>query len=165
MSAQVSAVPTSEVRRSSANYHPKIWEDHFFTRHDSDSEKIGIISSEEQFEGLREEVRRLLSEGSPNLALIDAVLRLGIGYHFTSEIERALEKLHHHHCVTDSNDLCTVALQFRLLRQHGIKVSCGKKSCFSVFGRNIGTWGTFKMKDINSGHIRSMSLLLFILQI
>ncbi|KDP39023.1 hypothetical protein JCGZ_00780 [Jatropha curcas] len=125
MSAQVSAVPTSEVRRSSANYHPKIWEDHFFTRHDSDSEqKIGIISSEEQFEGLREEVRRLLSEGSPNLALIDAVLRLGIGYHFTSEIERALEKLHHHHCVTDSNDLCTVALQFRLLRQHGIKVSC-----------------------------------------
>ncbi|XP_037497671.1 LOW QUALITY PROTEIN: alpha-copaene synthase [Jatropha curcas] len=43
---------------------------------------------------------------------------------FTSEIENALEKLHHHHCVTDSNDLYTVALQFRLLRQHGIKVSC-----------------------------------------
>ena len=63
------------------------------------------------------------------LKLIDAVQRLGVAYHFEVEIEEALEQVHatyrdQHHFNGDG-DLYTVALCFRLLRQHGFEISSG----------------------------------------
>ncbi|CAN1239177.1 Probable terpene synthase 3 [Linum grandiflorum] len=57
------------------------------------------------------------------LYLIDVIERLGIGYHFESEIEQLLRGVHQNTCPThDDDDLNTVALRFRLLRQHGYYV-------------------------------------------
>ena len=73
---------------------------------------------------------------SHQLKLIDAVQRLGLSYHFENEIEQALndqyflyvayKKDHGDH----EEDLYHVALRFRLLRQHGYYLSCGKRQHF-----------------------------------
>lgn len=59
--------------------------------------------------------------------LIDTVERLGLSYHFENEIEQELLQLFNLN--TDYNDeaydLYTVALHFRLFRQHGYRISCG----------------------------------------
>ena len=85
-------------------------------------------TTEQRYEELKEEVRRMLvtpmDNSNKKLPLIDAVQRLGVYYHFEKEIEDALETVYH-----DSNDLendlYTTALRFRLLREHGFRVSCG----------------------------------------
>ncbi|KAJ4850570.1 hypothetical protein Tsubulata_030040, partial [Turnera subulata] len=85
----------------------------------------------EQVEVLKEEMRKMLTEDADDtlerLKLIDAVLRLGIGYHFEGEIEEALEHIHKMHQYSGDQDLVTVALRFRLLRKHGYYVSSGRK--------------------------------------
>ena len=83
-----------------------------------------------EVEELKDEVRNeLFATGhlSQQLGLIDALQRLGVAYHFEREIQEALE-----HIYTtfkdkiDVDDLYKVSLNFRLLRQEGFKVSCGK---------------------------------------
>ena len=65
------------------------------------------------------------------LGLVDAIQRLGVAIHFEKEIEATLEKIHNNiildeHCDDyNNNDLYTVSLCFRLLRQQGYNVSCG----------------------------------------
>lgn len=65
------------------------------------------------------------------LGLIDAIQRLGLSYHFESEIDEILKEVHANPpCFIngdkdDDLNLCTVALWFRLLRQQGYSVSCG----------------------------------------
>ena len=85
-----------------------------------------------EVEELKEKVRRelLASAGhlSQLLGLIDALQRLGVAYNFEREIEEALE--HIYATYNDNNDvdddLYNVSLSFRLLRQQGFKISCGK---------------------------------------
>jgi hypothetical protein len=89
---------------------------------------------DQKVQELKEAVRRMLASPveklSQKLNLIDVIQRLGVSYQFENEIEKALQQLH----ITfhDSNDhendddLYTVALQFRLLRQQGYRISCGK---------------------------------------
>lgn len=64
------------------------------------------------------------TDPSQQLILIDKIQRLGVAYHFDSEIERALR-----HICNNANhgdgDLQIVALRFRLLRQAGHLVSSG----------------------------------------
>ncbi|KAF2285874.1 hypothetical protein GH714_008626 [Hevea brasiliensis] len=64
-----------------------------------------------------------IDEFSQKLHLINTMQRIGIAYHFTGDIENALEKICQEYSV-DGNDLYTAALWFRLLRQQGNKVSC-----------------------------------------
>ena len=66
------------------------------------------------------------------LKLVDAVLRLGIEYHFKGEIEAILKREHviFNNGINCGNnyvdqDLLEVALRFRLLRQGGYDVSAG----------------------------------------
>lgn len=67
---------------------------------------------------------------SEKLDLIDSVQRLGVSYHFGNEIEIVLQRIrdslsfnfNHKH---ENDDLHTVALRFRLLRQQGYHISCG----------------------------------------
>lgn len=58
------------------------------------------------------------------IQLITALQHLGVAYHFEKEIDEALSRIHKDH--VDSDDLHFVSLRFRLLRQHGYYVPCGK---------------------------------------
>ncbi|CAI0374739.1 unnamed protein product [Linum tenue] len=100
-------------------------------------------------EALKENVKAMLLSAAPTttsekLKLIDVVERLGIGYHFEEEIEEQLRQIYHHgnHHPNnvDDDDLFTVALHFRLLRQHGYNVP---SDVFKRF-QNEEEEGTFK---------------------
>ncbi|XP_028795997.1 (+)-gamma-cadinene synthase-like [Neltuma alba] len=63
--------------------------------------------------------------------LIDSIQRLGLRYHFESEIAVVLQQTHKHYVqngqlILDS-DLCSLALLFRLLRQDGYLISPARK--------------------------------------
>ena len=94
--------------------------------------QITLVHEEQQLEDLKEEVRRELMAAASNLSkqlkFIDAVQRLGVAYHFEKDIEEALQNTYdNYHCIDDINDdLYDVALRFRLLRQQGFNISCGK---------------------------------------
>ncbi|CAL5444600.1 unnamed protein product [Camellia sinensis] len=80
----------------------------------------------------KEEVRKMLvaanDQPSQKLNFIDAIQRLGVSYYFESEIETALQHIYEtdydHHDDKANDDLYTVALLFRLLRQQGYSISC-----------------------------------------
>ncbi|XP_059660943.1 (3S,6E)-nerolidol synthase 1-like [Cornus florida] len=78
------------------------------------------------------------------LAMIDAVQRLGIDYHFHEKIDEVLQrhytKINTHTCVDNYDDLYEVSLRFRLLRQEGYYVTAG------VFNKFKGKDGMFKEK-------------------
>ncbi|KAF3441248.1 hypothetical protein FNV43_RR15161 [Rhamnella rubrinervis] len=93
-----------------------------------------IGKMKQQVEELKEEVKEMLMEShekpleKKTLELIDAIQRLGVAYHFDSEIDGILEKIYHHYSFgfvvgEDHDDLYIVALWFRLLRQHGYHIS------------------------------------------
>ncbi|KAK3199554.1 hypothetical protein Dsin_022969 [Dipteronia sinensis] len=127
MSSQVSEfsasiqTDTSDVKRHTTSYHPTLWGDQILT-HASDS-ATNDATTEQEFQGLRQEVRSMLTSTKDNqkLCLINAVQRLGVAYHFEREIEDALENLYNNYS-DDDNNLYTVSLRFRLLRQQGYYV-------------------------------------------
>lgn len=87
---------------------------------------------EKQIEELKAEVRTKLvaaaDRSSEILSMIEAIQRLGLAYHFETEIEEALEhtyRTYHDENDAVNNDLNHFALRFRLLRQQGYNVSCG----------------------------------------
>ncbi|KAJ4850571.1 hypothetical protein Tsubulata_030044 [Turnera subulata] len=99
---------------------------------------------------LKEKVRKMLTTPPPaeekileKLSLIDAVIRLGIGYHFQKEIDDALLQFLETHQIHGSEDISTVALGFRLLRQHGYYISA------DVFHKFVDANGNFKENLIN----------------
>lgn len=57
------------------------------------------------------------------MKIVDAIERLGIGYHFEQEIALLMHLVNNK--PTTGDDLCAVALQFRLLRQHHYNVTSG----------------------------------------
>ncbi|KAA8526910.1 hypothetical protein F0562_008861 [Nyssa sinensis] len=82
-------------------------------------------------------------EPSKQLNLIDAIQRLGVFYHFENQIDAALQLIYdtYHACDDkDNDDLYTVALWFRLLRQQGHYVSCDLKQ-FTIFINAHRSWG------------------------
>ncbi|XP_048132496.1 (-)-germacrene D synthase-like [Rhodamnia argentea] len=87
---------------------------------------------EEQIEGLKREVRKMVTDvvekPSQMLHLIDQIQRLGIYYHFECEIDKQLGQIHKSysqlvHGVFKADDLHMIALIFRLLRQQGYNIS------------------------------------------
>ncbi|KAK8532167.1 hypothetical protein V6N12_053613 [Hibiscus sabdariffa] len=104
-----------------------------------------------QFEELKEQVRKMIVEpiGDLNQKLpwIDAVQRLGVSYHFEKEIEDELEKIYHDMKTNDvETDLYTTALRFRLLREHGYRVSC---EAFNKFKDEEGNFKASLTSDVN----------------
>ncbi|CAN1829140.1 Probable terpene synthase 2 [Linum perenne] len=75
---------------------------------------------------------------SEKLEMIDVVERLGIGYHFEHEIEEQLRRVYDEGNVNKTGDLSTVAIQFRLLRQHGYNVTS------EIFNNFKNEEGSFK---------------------
>lgn len=61
------------------------------------------------------------------LNLVDSMNRLGVSYHFEDEIEEVLQHIHNNYVekgeIIFEDNVCSVAVLFRLLRQQGIHVS------------------------------------------
>ncbi|CAL5376533.1 unnamed protein product [Camellia sinensis] len=113
-----------EVTRRSANYHPSIWGDHFVTYA---SHAVWMLKWANSFSS-RKMLVAANDQPSQKLNFIDAIQRLGVCYHFESEIEAALQHIYEtdydHHDDKGNDDLYTVALSFWLLRQQGYPISC-----------------------------------------
>ncbi|XP_020598459.1 (-)-germacrene D synthase-like [Phalaenopsis equestris] len=118
--------------RQSANYTPSVWGD-YFIKHSapfsSSIEKTEEWISErvEQLVGL---VKNLLESTDYSkdefdiLQLIDALQRLGISYHFEEQIDKKLRDIYdHNYGESHEINLQAAALKFRLLRQHGYRVT------------------------------------------
>lgn len=89
-------------------------------------------SYREQVESMKKEVKGMLmaSTGDPlkNIEFIDLLCRLGVSYHFEKEIDGQLNTVFINlaNLLENNNlDLSTTSLLFRVLRQHGLKMSCG----------------------------------------
>ncbi|KAK6158778.1 hypothetical protein DH2020_006092 [Rehmannia glutinosa] len=116
-----------EIVRPLANFSPSLWGD-LFTSVSIDNQVIEFYAKE--IEALKEEVRNKIEAGDRNMAemlnLIDNIQRLGISYHFQTEIEQQIRNFYNaNNPSIESDDLHTVALYFRLLRQHGHDISSG----------------------------------------
>ncbi|XP_031282246.1 (E)-beta-farnesene synthase-like isoform X2 [Pistacia vera] len=144
-SSQVTVVPTSPPKtiRHTADFHPTIWGDQFL----KDTSELKTIdpTTQEDYEQLKQEVKWMIMDTSQTnaqkLHLIDAIQRLGVDYHFPKEIDDALEKIYSDNI--EYNDLYTVSIHFRLLRQQGIKIVC------NVFEKFKDDEGKFKASLIN----------------
>ncbi|KAM3282961.1 5-epiaristolochene synthase-like isoform X2 [Capsicum chacoense] len=111
-----------------ANFSPSLWGDRFlsFSIDNQVEQKYA-----QEIEPLKEQTRSmLLASGrklSETLNLIDVIERLGIAYHFEKEIDEILDRIYNENSNFEGDvyneDLCTCALQFRLLRQHGYNIS------------------------------------------
>ncbi|CAN4114331.1 unnamed protein product [Withania somnifera] len=116
-----------EIVRPVANFSPSLWGD-LFLSFSIDNHVAQEYAQEIQV--LKEQTRSMLlatgQELAAKLNLIDIIERLGIAYHFDKEINDILGQIYNENYDfegDDHNDLCTCALQFRLLRQHGYNIS------------------------------------------
>ncbi|KAL8479702.1 hypothetical protein ACS0TY_026578 [Phlomoides rotata] len=139
--------------RPLANYSPSpsLWGDQF-TKYNSDPQVKEKYSRE--IEALKNEVRSLLTAPESNMVdimkLIDTVERLGISYHFNNEIEEKIQQFFNLNTNYEDEDydLYTVALHFRLFRQHGYPISS------DVFGKWIN--GKGELKEIPMGDAKGL---------
>lgn len=103
-----------------------------------------------EVENLKEEVKVELIAGvkaSQKMILINTLERLGVDYLFKKEIEDQLEKIYAVYEETNIDyDLCTTALHFRILRQHGYNVS---SDAFNKFKDNSGSFKAKLMNDLD----------------
>uniref|UniRef100_A0A803MHT1 Uncharacterized protein n=2 Tax=Chenopodium quinoa TaxID=63459 RepID=A0A803MHT1_CHEQI len=100
-----------------------------------------------EIEPLKEDLRKKLFimndsvDLGRKLSFIDAVERLGVSYHFESEIEDMLNKIFKEFAANNFDidyDLYNTACQFRIFRQHGHKMPC------DVFNKFTNSDGKFK---------------------
>ncbi|KAM7525187.1 hypothetical protein LguiA_015089 [Lonicera macranthoides] len=122
-----SSADQSLQNRRSANYKPNIWD---YNRLQSLKSNYLEEKYERQAQKLKEEVVKCIFvenlDALAKLELIDSIQKLGLANLFEEEIKEALNKvavIKSHHSIKD--DLYATALCFRLLRQHGYKVSQG----------------------------------------
>ncbi|RAL38911.1 hypothetical protein DM860_015272 [Cuscuta australis] len=117
----------TDIVRPVVDFPPSLWGDQFYS-YSIDNEVAEAYAKE--IEILKEQTRvTLISSSNYNvtekLKFIDLLERLGVAYHFEREIEDQLQHIYiaRHHAQHSHDDLQTVSLQFRLLRQHGFKIS------------------------------------------
>ncbi|XP_073117608.1 alpha-humulene synthase [Elaeis guineensis] len=122
--SSVSCASGPETNCFLADYHPTVWGDYFIENYPLPSnlqESQACIIK--RIEELKEEVMNLLKNANDHLQemeLIDALQRLGVAYHFEKEIDKILRQICN--AQMEGDDLHTVALRFRLLRQHGYNI-------------------------------------------
>ncbi|KAI3410573.1 Glutathione transferase [Psidium guajava] len=137
-----SKIEDQEIVRRSANWQPSVWDYDFV-------QSLSVDHTDkftEQVQRLKEEVKGLFDREMNQVAkleFIDVVQRLGLGYHFETEIKDALRSIHSKTGDAQlSDDLYFASLRFRLLRQHGYDVPQ------DVFQRFMNKGGTF-IKSLN----------------
>uniref|UniRef100_A0A6N2KI82 Isoprene synthase, chloroplastic n=1 Tax=Salix viminalis TaxID=40686 RepID=A0A6N2KI82_SALVM len=133
--------------RRSGNFPPSLWGCSFAS---FSFPKTEFESYNRQVEELKENVKDMLikSKEDPveNIEFINLLCRLGVSYHFDSEIENSLTEIFDdlpNLLEKHDYDLYTLSLLFRVLRQHGFKMPC------VVFEKFKDTNGEFKKTMIN----------------
>ncbi|KAL6136843.1 hypothetical protein ACLB2K_062138 [Fragaria x ananassa] len=122
-----------------------------FEHGDGIGNSIGHESYASQLEGLKQNVSIALVVSSTKgdacsiLKLIDSMQRLGVAYHFEKEIQAAIGTLVSSRNASTTTDLQTVALQFRILRQHGISIST---DLFNKFRNGEGSFKDSLSNDV-----------------
>ncbi|KAH9623410.1 hypothetical protein KSS87_002922 [Heliosperma pusillum] len=151
MVATASKNNACNLQRQSANYNPSVWGD-FFVTYKCDNKNVDVWVEEAKM--LKEEVQKMLKDDftiehlSEQLKIIDAVERLGIAYHFETEIQDMLRRvfeLFNDEINNQHYELLTLALLFRLLRQHGYNVS---SDIFNKFKDNKDELKDLVTKDV-----------------
>ncbi|KAK4852459.1 hypothetical protein QYF36_024330 [Acer negundo] len=86
-----------------------------------------------QIQSMKDKVNEMLvataNDPVEEVSLINSLSRLGVSYHFQAEIEVQLKHIVKSQCNLGGDnhyDLYTSSLLFRVLRQHGYKMSCSK---------------------------------------
>ncbi|CAL5405703.1 unnamed protein product [Camellia sinensis] len=136
MELSIHALPISDstknlvpkVTRRSANFHPSIWGDHFLA-YASHAVEVDVKMGQ-QHQQQKEEVRKMLvaanDHPSQKLNFINAIQRLGVSYHFESEIETALQHIYEtdydHHDDKAKDDLYTIAYVFNKFKDNNGKI-------------------------------------------
>ncbi|KAK6144054.1 hypothetical protein DH2020_020874 [Rehmannia glutinosa] len=130
--------------RRSANYKPTIWNDEYIQSLNS---VYGGKKFLQRAEKLKNEVIALLEKTNDQfdqIEVVDVLQRLGIVYHFKDYVERFLKNIHILGW-DNIDDLHATALRFRLLRQHGYKIST---EVFRNFMDETGNFKTTLCNDI-----------------
>ncbi|KVH95545.1 Terpene synthase, metal-binding domain-containing protein [Cynara cardunculus var. scolymus] len=138
------------VIRNTVTFHPSIWGDQFLVY----DEKDDLVAEKQLVEELTEEIRKKLfitassiHEPLQQIQLIDAIQRLGVAYHFEKEIEEALQHVYRtygHQGIHNNNNLQSVSLWFRILRQQGFNVSP------EIFKNHMDEKGNLLSNDVES---------------
>ncbi|KAG8635276.1 probable terpene synthase 13 isoform X2 [Manihot esculenta] len=109
-----------------------------------DDEQSSTIKDDFNMKNLQKKLRSLMhnvnkegEDAAQGLAMVDAIQRLGIEYHFQEEIDMILQRHYMMHGTYNYNDLHEAALGFRLLRQEGYHV-------LAVFDKFKDREGKFK---------------------
>ncbi|KAL9668852.1 hypothetical protein QQ045_006392 [Rhodiola kirilowii] len=136
-------------RRSDANYTECAW-DYDYIQSSNRNEYLG-----EGFKIQRDEMKQrvfdmlgcISSDHSEQLELINDLKRLGVAYHFETEIKTILNKIYYTNYVFDQNsaDLHLTALACRLFRQHGYAVP---QDVFKPFLYDTGKFKSSLCADI-----------------
>lgn len=109
----------------SAYCEKNIWHPDFVEALQNNPKESTNISQVDELKNMVRDMFDNISVGlASKLVLIDDLERLGLGYHFEKEIKKALGtafSVSEDACT--ENDLYLTALYFRLLRQHGYKIS------------------------------------------
>ncbi|XP_045827315.1 probable terpene synthase 2 isoform X2 [Trifolium pratense] len=119
----------SDLHRNVADFHPNIWEDYFLQYASQSMELDQTMVA--QIETLKSDVRNMLVSKTEKplikVHLIDSICRMGVSYHFEHEIEEILQHIHNNYVengeITIEDNLCSLGVLFRLLRQQGLYVS------------------------------------------
>ncbi|KAF3787828.1 hypothetical protein EJ110_NYTH22351 [Nymphaea thermarum] len=118
----------SAAQRRPSRYQPSTWNYDFIQ---SITCATSIETQRTRVEELRREVRQIITSTTEQVAqleLIDSLERLGVAYHFESEIRRSLDAIST--STRGFEDLYSSSLRFRILRQYGYNVYA---ECFSRF--------------------------------
>ncbi|KAK7405099.1 hypothetical protein VNO78_06294 [Psophocarpus tetragonolobus] len=146
------AKPPSNITRPSAKFHPSIWKDYFLSYvHNYEDNDDNI----KEIQLLKEEVRKMIVSPIDNnfifkLKFIDSIQRLGVSYHFESEIDGALHQIYNlstkeNIIITYDYDLYHLALLFRLFRQQGYPIS---PTVFNKFKDVEGNFSESLVSDV-----------------
>ncbi|CAL5430280.1 unnamed protein product [Camellia sinensis] len=147
LTAQMNAI----VQRGSESYPPCIWDYDLLQSLDNNYKESP--SNKKRVEELKKHVKKLVENEDikplANLEMIDNIDRLGLSYHFEKEINIALGTLirstNNDDAYIEQEGLHATALRFRILRQHGHKVS---QDIFNRFKDNDGNFKPSICEDI-----------------
>nr|AGW18154.1 terpene synthase 1 [Copaifera officinalis]AGW18159.1 terpene synthase 1 [Copaifera langsdorffii] len=140
--------------RPTANFSSSVWGNQFLSIASGPLLKNKEAEIHQHLQNLKEQVRKQLKNGveepSEKLNMIDTIQRLGVSYHFETEIVESLQQLHKNPPSSwDAEDvdahLLSISLWFRLLRQQGYYVSC---DVFNKFKDDKGVFKTALIDDV-----------------
>ncbi|KAK7272467.1 hypothetical protein RJT34_29077 [Clitoria ternatea] len=144
-----------DIRRPCVEFAPSIWGDTFLPFASNSSTEVND-NVKQQAEILKEDVKKMFQPPinqniKQTLNFIDSIQRLGVSYHFQSEINQTLEQIYNNFTINnaiineDNLDHHFLALLFRLLRQAGHHIS---SDVFKILKNEQGNFKEIPEKDV-----------------